>query len=439
MHRIQSAIIAVFLFLTFMTLDPGKAQAQSYVFGTASVAAPTSTLSSPPAGNPPIIAVDLNGDGITDFAILGGVAGTPGISIMMGRPDGTFAPMVNYPVQASGIAVGDFNGDGKLDIIALSQFNYPIASILLGNGDGTFQPAATLNLGISLANYAAVYSADFNGDGKMDLVVLGGVAANMAVILGNGDGTFQAPVTYPISAGPAMVIGDFNGDGKPDIALPGNNLISVFINNGNGTFPNAVNYAVTGGVTCLIAGDLNNDGKLDFVASTGTVSPALSVLLGIGDGTFASPVTYTSNLLNDYGSSLAVADFNGDGKLDVAATSNTGYGVVILLGKGDGTFQASPQIYSAGKGGVLLALDVNGDGKPDLAMWGGGYQDFSSLAVIINQGNGAFPSASTYPVIKYPWLAVQGDFDGDGKLDVISANSDYGMGGSLSIFTNNAS
>jgi len=405
-------------------------------------------------GNPPIIPADFNSDGIMDIAILGPTSGTQGVSILLGRADGTFAPAVNYPVAASGITVGDFNGDGKLDIIAISKTDYPIADFLAGNGDGTFQSAASLDLGISNAEYSFVASADFNGDGKLDIVLLTpnyGTGATLAIEIGNGNGSFQAPVTYSVPTAPYVAIGDFNGDGKPDIAVSGPydmsspaGVIVVLINNGNGTFKAPVQYAVNSGVMSLTLADMNNDGKLDLMVytSAGTTT-GISVLPGIGDGTYASPVTTTSNLLYSYSGWLAVADFNGDGKLDVAAPSNYDYTFVLLLGKGDGTFQTPPPMYSEGLGSVLLPLDINRDGKPDVVAWGrGNYPFYSSLTVMINKGNGVFPQATTYPITKSAVGFVQGDLNGDGHQDIVVAidtldSGGYANGGLFSTFLGN--
>jgi hypothetical protein len=217
------------------------------------------------------------------------------------------------------------------------------------------------------------------------------------------------------------------------------------MNKGDGTFQNPVDYAITGEVQALAVADLNGDGKLDLVVPTGGYPSGVSVLLGMGDGTFASPVMYTSTLLSFYSASVAVADFNGDGKLDLAlANSTPNNAVAILLGNGDGTFQNPPLLYSAGldPDGVL-ALDVNRDGKPDLAVVGGyGVASYYSVTVLINQGDGTFPHATAYPALKYPWTAVVGDFNGDGKPDIAVASvtttsTGQDNGGAVSVFLGN--
>jgi hypothetical protein len=449
------ARVFFFVFAVGLSLAVSQAPAQTYVFGTAGYPAPVLAKTSPPQGNPPVITADFNGDGIPDLAVLGAdSSGTQELSIYLGKPDGTFAPKVDYPVSATGFTVGDFNGDGKLDIIVISYDSLDVASILLGNGDGTFQNPVALDLGIGNGQYSEVVSADFNGDGKLDLAVLTpdfGFGATLAILLGNGDGTFGTPATYALPTAPYIAVGDFNGDGKPDIAVSGPNygganVVAVLINHGDGTFLSPVTYGVAGTVEALAAGDLNGDGKLDLVVATGGQTAGLSVLLGIGDGTFASPLVYASNLLSIYSSSIAIADFNGDGKLDLALAPSAGPNgyVAILQGNGDGTFQNPPLLYSAGLlPAEVVALDANGDGRPDLAVWGGyGVGAYFSVTVLLNQGFGRFPGALAYPVVQYPWTAAVGDFNGDGKPDIavasVTTNSGgQDTGGVVSVLLNN--
>jgi hypothetical protein len=433
MRRVNRSIIVTLVVGFVLSLGVSRMAAQTYVFGTASYPAPAIPLISPPQGNAPIITADFNGDGILDMAILGSTSSITEVSVFIAKTDGTFAPKADYPVPASGFTVGDFDGDSKLDIVVVNTNGYPVASILLGNGDGTFQSPAEMNLGIGNGFYSEVSSGDLNGDGKLDLVLLTpdyGSGATLAVLLGNGDGTFQSPVTYSLPIGPYLVIGDFNGDGKPDLAISGPtsnpNPVSVLINNGDGTFDSPVNYDVSGEVEALAVADLNGDGKLDLVAATGGQTSGVSVLLGLGDGTFASPVTYSSNLLSIYSTSIAVADFDGDGGLDLALITSSGANnvVAVLLGNGNGTFQSPPALYSGGlQPQAVVALDAKGDGRPDLAVVGAGASpSFASLTVVINRGDGSFPSRAALPVPKYAYSAVVGDFDGDGKPDIAIAS-----------------
>lgn len=429
------------LFLVFFLvfLVGSKARAQSYTFGSAGLAAPSLASISPQPGNQPVITADFNGDGIPDIAIAGTLpsstlpSGTQAISIYLGKPEGTLSPAVNYPLPAStpptGLVAGDFNGDGKLDLVVMGRTGTDSTYILLGNGDGTFQAPVPIAGSI----YSSVAAGDFNGDGKLDLVLATpnfGTGSTIAILLGNGDGTFQPATTYSVSSGPFLAVGDFNGDGKPDIATAGGSTISVLINNGNGTFGSPINETITGNIEALAAADMNGDGKLDLVVPFGGATGGVAVLPGNGNGTFKSAIVYTNNLLSPYGSSVAVADFNGDGKLDLALTnssSGTNYGVVMLLGNGDGTFQSSPLLYDGGLSpSAIVALDVNGDAKPDLVVAGG--YGTGSLKVLLNHGGGTFPATVSYATALNPQAAVVGDFNGDGEADIAVPSITYSGG-----------
>jgi FG-GAP-like repeat len=287
--------VKIAFFCGLMSVAASHAPAQTYAFGTASYTAPGLGSVSPPQGNAPLITADFNSDGIPDVAILGTTSAGEALSIFLGRPDGSFAPRVDYTVQASGFTVGDFSGDGKVDVIIIGTAG---VSIFWGNGDGTLQVPVPLNLTIG-GGYSAATSGDFNGDSKEDLLLLTpnfGSGSTMAILLGNGDGTFQTPVTYAVPQAPYHVLGDFNGDGRPDIAiaggLSGSGEVSILINNGDGTFKSPVIYSVSGNVQALAAADLNGDGKLDLVVPSGGTSATISVLLGNGDGTWKSHCVY---------------------------------------------------------------------------------------------------------------------------------------------------
>jgi hypothetical protein len=431
-------ISKIVFFCALLSCVSVKARAQTYAFGTASYTAPALGDYSPPQGNAPVAVADFNGDGIPDVAILGTTSNGQFLSIFLGKPDGTLAQRVDYPIQATGFTVGDFNGDGKLDVIVVGGMYSSAANIFWGNGDGTLQAPVALNQNIG-QGYSATASSDFNGDGKLDLLVLTpnyGSGATMEILLGNGDGTFQAPVTYAVPQAPYLALGDFNGDGKPDIAiaggLSGSGELSILINNGDGTFKSPVNYNIAGNVQALAAADLNGDGKLDLIVPSGASAAAIYVLLGNGDGSFANPIECESNLLSIYSTSIAVADFNGDGKLDLALTNSDSNVIAIVLGNGDGTFQNPPLIYSGGllPGGVVN-LDMNGDGKPDLAIAGGYGTLYPSLTVVINRGDGSFPNPIPYSVLQYPYSAVIGDFNGDGNVDI--ATTSYTQTGGVSV------
>lgn len=421
MNFLSRRITRFIFFCALQSIIGLDAQAQTFTFGTANYPAPGLPFISPPEGSAPILTADFNNDGIPDIALLGSISSGQVLSIFLGTPDASFAPRIDYSVQANGFTVGDFNGDGKFDVIILDT----TGNIMLGNGDGTFQSPVPLTIG----DYSTAASGDLNGDGKLDLVLLTpdyGTGATMAVVLGNGNGTFQAPVMYTVLVAPYFVLGDFTGDGKPDIAISAGSLISVLVNNGDGTFKSPVNYNISGNAQAIAAADLNSDGKLDLVVPSGGTSATISVLLGDGDGTFGNPIEYSSDRLTIYSTSIAVSDFNGDGKLDLVLTNSVAVpnGVVIVLGKGDGTFQNPPILYS---GGLLpaaaVSLDLNGDGKPDLAVAGGyGVLSYYSLTALINRGDGTFPNPVAYPILQLPYSAAVGDFNGDGHLDIVTTS-----------------
>jgi uncharacterized protein (UPF0548 family) len=332
-------------------------------------------------------------------------AGT--ISALLGKGDGTFQPPISSTVTSSyapfSLTAGDFNGDGKPDLIVIvintgpPWYTNSAISVLLGNGDGTFKPA--FNYASDLAPQS-VAVGDFNGDGKPDLAVANygssGPAftnGSVSLLMGNGDGTFQAAVNYAAGLNPISVaVSDFNGDGKLDlvVANSGSTNTSVLLGNGDGTFRPAVSYGAETAPYSVASGDFNGDGKLDLVVanfgnpySLTPIGGSISILLGNGDGTFQAAVNYAAGLGPQF---VVVGDFNGDGKLDLAVANNgrhpsndTKGSVSVLLGNGDGTFQSAVN-YNAGWAPAFLAVaDFNGDGKPDLTVNGVGTFDLELI------------------------------------------------------------
>ena len=313
---------------------------------------------------------DFNGDGIPDFAIPV-VSGSPAVLIYLGKGDGTFLPSASYQVSgttANAIVAGDFNGDGKPDLAVATfattsggQGNANV-NVLLGNGDGTFAAAVPYAGGTNSIGALAV--GDFNTDGRADLVLAYSASHGVSLLLGNGDGTFGQPIAYTTISMP-MAVSDFNGDSKPDLAL-GNtsslNVSSPFVvpGNGDGTAQTAIAFSLGGsaGITSLVAGDFNGDGKTDLaVGGLNSGAAATWILIGNGDGTFQTAVSYS------LGAAVASGDFNGDGFLDLVVANTAGATVGILQGKGDGTFQTGPSVSA---GATLAVTDFNGDGRNDL-------------------------------------------------------------------------
>jgi hypothetical protein len=319
-----------------------------------------------------VLTADFNGDGIPDLVILGS-----GISLLLGNGDGTFTAAPNPSSDLPGaIAVGDFNGDGIPDLAVAPALDEGDNEVLLGKGDGTFIIAnGSFGIGNGTSTSNSIAAADFNGDGKLDLVEtcasLDDRPCNLLLIQsGNGDGTFmQSPAVFialAFSGSQSMAVGDFNGDGQPDLAVTnsGANGVNVFLNSDGGLSAVSAIPATGASPTSIAAADVNGDGKLDLaVANSG--SNNVTILLGNGDGTFtaaASPATGTAP------NSIAVADFNGDGVPDLAVANAGSSNVTILLGNGDGTFTAAASPAAATGSTSVVSADFNGDGKEDLVV-----------------------------------------------------------------------
>lgn len=396
-----------------------------------------------------------------------------------------FAPVISYGsggIAAHSVAADDVNGDGKPDLVVANLCSSNTVctasgsvSVLLGNGDGTFQPAAAYSSG----GYEAVSVAigDVNGDGMPDLVVANICASfdsctaggSVGVLLGNGDGTFRTAVLYGSGGfAPALVaIVDVNQDGKPDLLVANqcvsgtdcHGAVSVLLGNGDGSFQPAVTYRSDGfNAVSLAVGDVNGDGKPDLVVAnlscisncnTGTVA----VLLGNGDGTFQPAVAYSSGGYE--AASVAIADVNKDGIPDLvvsnpcmSATDCSSGKVGILLGVGDGTFQSAVSYGSGGslQGGVVLGsvavADVNGDGTPDVVVinpCGISSDCRGTVGVLLGNGDATFQIPVTFGSGGFfATSLVIADVNGDGKPDIMVANR-CAISGSVCPATGNGS
>jgi len=345
---------------------------------------PDSPLSEP-NGPENVVTGDFNNDGILDFAVVDFDTST--ISVFIGLGNGAFQPAVTYATANPGddLKVGDFNGDGKLDLVSVGALEGPTpVSVLLGNGDGTFQPEVSYSVGNGAISLAV---GDFNGDGFQDLAVANTNSNTVSILLGEGNGTFQQQKQYTVGDGPFYVTtGDFNGDGVLDLAVVNTNdsTVSVLLGNGDGTFQAEVVYPVgdgesNGSPDYILAADFNKDGKLDLVTANYNDN-TISILLGNGDGTFQAQVTYATG---DGPNDLAIGDFNHDGNLDVAVSDNNDTTISMLYGNGDGTFQA-PVIDDLAGGGPwgIASGDLNGDGLTDLLVTNNGD---GTVSVLLNQ------------------------------------------------------
>ncbi|MHB8644872.1 MAG: FG-GAP repeat domain-containing protein [Thermomicrobiales bacterium] len=346
-----------------------------------------------PVGTAPtaIVIADFNGDGAQDLAVTNGMSNN--MSVLLGNGTGTFAPALGSPVVVGnapvGIVAGDFNGDRKTDV-AIVNSNDNTVSVLLGNGNGTFTPAAGSPITVGNAPVALAVG-DFNRDGKLDLAVVNQNSGNVSVLLGNGNGTFTPAAGSPIPVGNSVdiAVGDFNGDGKPDLAIVTPGLgVTILLGNGSGGFSLAPGSPFAVGTTPLkiAVGDFNGDGRLDLAVTDNSFNK-VNVLLGSGNGTFTpapgSPITVGTSP-----AALAVADFNGDGNLDLAVANASSISpttlpgnVMVLLGNGNGTFTPNTGApFTVGVEPDAIAVgDFNGNGKPDLAVANFGSNNMSVL------------------------------------------------------------
>lgn len=314
---------------------------------------------------------DFNNDQLPDFAIADS-SSTGKVTILLGTQGGGFTlhGTVNVGTSPGGIAVGDFNGDGKLDLVTADQGSNT-ATVLLGDGTGGFTPSTIQGFN----SPAAVAVGDFNGDGIQDLAIANAGTNEITVEFGNGDGTFSIDDSGPFITGSqprSIVVGDFNGDGKQDLSTAnlGTDNVTVLLGNGAGSFTQASNSPFSVGTSPiqLVSGDFNNDGSADLAVAISGIAGDISVLVGNGQGNF------TVSSLGQFGSSpfqsLAVGDYNGDGKPDIAAAGYASSGpLYVFFGDGAGGFTVSPTTYGIGQYATsLLAADLTGDGIIDLAV-----------------------------------------------------------------------
>jgi hypothetical protein len=370
------------------------------------------------------------------------------------------------------VAIADLNGDHNLDMVIANQGNYTEGSIsvLLGNGDGTFQPATLYDGGSQLTYSVAV--ADVNGDGKPDIVAgescdgTDCTKGGIGVFLGNGDGTFQPVIIYPLKSaayfGAHVAVGDLNGDGKIDVAvsMAGDvccraGVVDVLLGKSNGSFQKAKEYLTGGynGPGSLAIGDVNGDGIPDLVVANycGTncsfppTTGAVGVLLGNGDGTFQNAVAYPSGGQGSTG--VAIADMNRDGYPDLLVTScgsqacgpgSPGGTVAVLLNNGDGTFSAAKGYPAQTSPFSVVAADVNNDGKLDVIVSNWGTSNFAvndgAVTILLGTGNGRLAPGATYPSggAESPSVAVA-DLNGDGKIDLALACIDDSLMGTQGV------
>lgn len=337
------------------------------------------------------------------------------------HPTGTcalFSMPVDHPVggDARSIVSADFNADGKADV-AVSRVNPQAPSgagsvaVLMGNGDGSFAAAVPYTVGIRPQDLVV---ADINGDAKLDLVVANFQSSSLSILVGNGDGTFAAAVSIAAGTEPIYLkAGDFNGDTNSDLVVgwPNSSNVGIMLGRGDGTFAVPVSYGVPASVRAIAVGDFNGDGRSDLAVGT-YGSLALSLLYGNGNGTFGSAVNYN---IGAEPISIAVGDFNGDGRSDLAVGKQDSSLVAILLGDASGISGTVNHIYITGSPAAIVVGDFDGDGRADLAARGE-----PELGVATGNGAGGFTGSRrsyTFSTLGSGALSAN-DFNGDGKADL---------------------
>ena len=366
---------------------------------------------------------DLDGDGLVDIAAgVGNYA-----AVFHNNGNGSFFAAVEYPLTftSNQIAIADVDGDGRNDLVSLYGQQYygvlGIVSVLIQKPDGTLQAASNFSAGNSSLGIGV---GDFNADGKADVAVSNSGDGTVSVLLATGDGSLRGirVMTIPLNWS-ALASGDFDGDGLTDFLALNASSLTFLPSDGLGHLSiGSMTPVSLSNPTFLFAGDLNGDGKLDAVASD--YNSQVAVLLGHGDGSFDPPTFYGTG----FGSSQVVSgDFNGDGAVDLAvldSASNFG-DINILLNLGDGTFVNNGNFPLLHYSSNIVAIDLNGDGWTDLVTSNGGgcCGNTQNVSVYLSNGNGSFQPGIDYPTASFPVWADTGDFNEDGKPDLVTANS----------------
>ncbi len=341
-------------------------------------------------------------------------------------PPANFSAPVSYPTgqNAHGVAAADLNNDGLPDLVAANAGSSTV-SILLGIGDGTFQPAVNYSVGQAPKT---VVAGDLNNDGWQDLVTPNQDVATISVLLNQRDGTFAPAVHYPATTGAhSVALADFDSDGRLDIVQVGwgSKLVRVFFNQGNAVFAPGIDLTSGTAPHSVVAADLNADGKPDLVIANRSGNN-VAVLLNTGNRQFAAKVAYT---VGSRPHSLAVGDLTGDGKPDLVTANDNGKNVSLLVNKGGGKFAKATNLATGPVPKGVALGDINGDGRLDIltANTAGNYPNRNNpggntISILINLGSGKFAKPQTFITGVTPFSLALADFDHDTDLDLATAN-----------------
>jgi hypothetical protein len=334
----------------------------------------------------------------------------------------SLSPRVNYLVTMLpfDICAADFNNNGFIDIATADGGGNQV-SILPGNGNGTFQPYVSVS--VAPDGPRGMICADVNDDGKKDIIVANAMAANIDVLYGNGNFTFAAPVKYTVGSNPRyMAYADLNGDGREDLVVPADNdnNVTVLYGNATGGFTGSTVLPNVTRATAVAVANFDGVNGLDLaVIGTGNSNSVLHLFFNDGTGHFGAPTDYATALNPQ---DIAAADFNGDGKPDVAVTGHNSNMVGVHLHSGSGAVLQPRVDYYAGYTPVgLKAADLDGDARKDLVIADG---IGNTIAVLLGKGDGTFQNTMTFPSEIGSASVTTADFDGDGDLDIAVANQE---------------
>jgi hypothetical protein len=338
-----------------------------------------------------------------------------------------FVAKDTLPVGGSpvGVGIGDFNRDSFADLVVANQGSENV-SLLLGRGDGTFQAAVNYPAG-KFPNAIAV--GDFDTNGLPDVAVAnGGDPGAISVLLGDGTGSLHGAGSYTTVGDPvSLVVADFNGDSRPDLAAAhyiADGTVSILLGRGDGTFDSAVPYGAGPYALFVTAGDFNGDTRADLAVADDT---GISILLGNGNGTFQDVDSYPAG---EFATSVAVGNFNSDSHLDLAVANSDEPGTIsVLLGNGDGSFRAPTPYAVKIYPNFVATVDFSRDSRLDLVV-----VDEAGVSVLLGNGNGTFGAATSFPAGANPFALALGEFSSDGWLDLAVVN--YSTNGTISTFLN---